>query len=155
MRLVGRTALLAAIALSASACGGSHGVATKKAHLHFPSTLSTSLVSYVRTVVKSSDGTVSSVDVYGPGSRAGLVKASSGDVVVESAKEKAMRFYLVVLKGSFVCTGCSGPAGSKPPHGTVETYVWSAEESGTDYGIGNSAGPGVSQLRRVATIAVS
>ncbi len=124
MKLVVGTALLIVIALGASACGGSHGVATQKAHLQFPSNLPASLMSYIRSTVRSSDGTVSSVAVYGPGSRTDLVKASSGAGINETAKEQAMRFYLVVLDGNFVCTGCSVPAGAKLPHGTVETYVW-------------------------------
>ena len=155
MKLVVGTALVVVIALGASACGGSHGVSTKKAHLHIPSNLPTSLISYIRKAVKNSDGTVSSVAVYGPSSRKRLVKASSGAGVYESPKERTMRFYLVVVNGSFVCTSCTGPPEAKPPRGTVETYVWSAEERGTDYGIGDSAGPGVPRLHRLATIAVS
>jgi hypothetical protein len=155
MKVAVGTTLLVAIALGASACGSSHGVSAQKAHLQFPSNVPASLASYIRTTVKSADGTLSSVDVYGPGSRTGLVKASSGAIINESAKERHMRFYLVVLNGYFVCTGCSVPPGSKAPHGRVETHVWSAEERGTDYGIGDSAGPGVSHLHRLATIAVS
>jgi len=57
-----------------------------------------------------------------------------------SPREAKERFYLVVLHGRFVCNGCSGPAGHKPPHGTIETHVWSAA---------------VSRLQRLATIRLS
>jgi hypothetical protein len=98
---------------------------------------------------------VSNVSVYGPGSRTDLVKASSGDGVNETPKEHTMRFYLVVLNGNFVCENCSVPPGAGPPHGTVGTSVWSAQEGGTDGGLGDSAGPGVSRLHRLATIRVT
>ncbi len=155
MKLVAATVLGVVIAIGTSACGGSRAVSAQKAQLQFPSNVPAPLMSYIRGAVKSSNGTVSSVAVYGPGSRRRLVQASSGAGITESPKEKTMRFYLVVVNGSFVCTGCSVPRGSKPPHGTVETYVWSAEERGTDFGISNSAGPGVSGLRHLATVAVS
>jgi hypothetical protein len=155
MKFVVGATLVIAVALGASACGASHGVPAAQAHVHVPRNVPTPLASYIRSVVKSADGTVSGVDVYGPGSRTRLVKASSGAGIPESAKEKTMRFYLVVLNGNFVCASCSRPPGAKAPHGTVETEVWSEEEPGTDYGIGNSAGAGVSHLRRFATIAVS
>lgn len=101
------------------------------------------------------DGPVRRIDVYGPGSRAALVKASSGDIVVESPREQKMRFYLVVLHGRFVCNGCSGPAGAGPPHGTIETRVWSPAEGGTDFGISNSLPAAMSRLHRLATITLS
>lgn len=175
MRIVAVPALVVTIALGASACGESRrsspernvGVSHKlsaetnasagaMAHLHFPSGVPASLVSYIRKGrLLTADGTVSSIAVYGPGSRTDLVKASSGEIVRESAKEKTMRFYLIVLDGHFVCGGCSSPAGGKPPHGTVVTDVWSAQEGGTDFGFGKSAGPGVARLHLLATMTVS
>ncbi len=107
------------------------------------------------TIATEPNGEMSEIDVYGPGSRAALVKASSGDVVTESPSELKRRFYLVVLHGHFVCNGCSGPAGHKPPHGTIETQVWSPAEGSTDFGISNSLPAAVSQLPRPATITLS
>ena len=72
-----------------------------------------------------------------------------------SPREAKERFYLVVLHGRFVCNGCSGPAGHKPPHGTIETHVWSAAEGSTDFGIGSSLPAAVSRLQRLATIRLS
>ena len=94
-----------------------------------------------------------SIDVYGPGSRSALVKASSGDVVNPSATDiKNAPFYLFVLHGQFTCTDCSGPAGSKPPRGTIETFVWSPKGGGTDFGIGHSVPAAVGQLNLMAQI---
>jgi len=103
----------------------------------------------------STDGPINEIDVYGPGSRAALVKASSGDIVVMSPREARLRFYLIVARGRFVCDGCSGPAGHKPPHGTVETRVWSRAEGGTDFGIGGGLPSAVSRLHRLAVIKLS
>jgi hypothetical protein len=150
------------IALGVSACGVSRkvsaepNVSTALAHLHFPRNVPAPLVSYIRTGgLVTADGTVSSVAVYGPDSRRELEEATGGGTSLESAKEKTMRFYLVVLKGHFFCAACAGPGSGKPRHGTVETDVWSAQERGTDFGFGNGAGADVSQLHRLATASVS
>jgi hypothetical protein len=44
--------------------------------------------------------------------------------------------YLVVLTGTFVATGASGPSGSKPPTGTVASFVLDAADGrGVDFGL--------------------
>lgn len=150
------------IALGASACGGSHSRANQSStdaiqlHASGYNSLGPSLRNFIRSMIASpADGPMNEIDVYGPGSRAALVKASSGDVVVESPREAKLRFYLIVAHGRFVCGGCSGPAGHKPPHGTIETHVWSQAEGGTDFGIGSSLPDAVSQLHRLAVIKLS
>ena len=167
MRVPTGIAVVVATALATSACGGSHS-----AHSQPPTTAATtdaiqlheltygrlpqSLQSYLRSIeAGKTDGPVNEIDVYGPGSRAALVKASSGDIVYESAREQQESFYLVVLHGQFVCRGCSGPAGHKPPQGTVETDVWSPAEGGTDFGIGNGVPAAVSHLHPLAVITMS
>ena len=74
---------------------------------------------------------------------------------MESPGELKQRFYLVVLHGQFVCNGCSGPAGRKPPQGTIETHVWSSAGGSTDFGIGPSLPAAVSRLNRLAVITTS
>ena len=91
------------------------------------------------------------VEVYGPGSESALVRASSGDLVPASPGRKA-GFYLVVLHGRFVCGSCSGPANAKPPHGTIETRVWSPVVGGTDFGLTNRLPAAMSRLHRLAVI---
>ena len=66
-----------------------------------------------------------------------------------------MLFYLIVVHGHFVCQLCRGQAGMKPPHGTIETHVWSASEKAGDFGIRNSLPAAVSRLHRLVTITVS
>jgi hypothetical protein len=114
------------------------------------------LRNFVRSVIAApSDGPINEIDVYGPASRAALVKASSGDIVVMGAREARQRFYLIVARGQFVCRGCSGPAGHKPPHGTIETRVWSQAEGGTDFGICSGLPAAMAKLHRLATVRLS
>jgi hypothetical protein len=159
-------AVLGACALGMSACAGGHSgrsattgdTKTDAIQLHESNynSLSPQLQNFVRSMLKSNaPGRLNEIDVYGPGSRAALVKASSGDVVAESNKEQKERFYLIVLHGHFVCDSCSGPAGATPPHGTIETRVWSAAEGGTDVGISSSLPAAMSQLHRLATLTIS
>ena len=93
--------------------------------------------------------------MYGPGSRGALVKASSGDIVYPTGREATMQFYLIVAHGDFVCRPCTGPGGMKPPHGTIETHVWSPSEKAGDFGIRDSLPTAVSRLHRLATITLS
>ena len=45
--------------------------------------------------------------------------------------------YLLVLHGHFVCSGCSGPAGHKAPHGDVITTVLDRTTlQDLDFGVG-------------------
>jgi hypothetical protein len=162
MRALACAAVVVASVLATSACAGSRS-ATKRSstdaiqlHQTFSGPVPASLRNFVRSLIASpEDGPVNEVDVYGPGSRSALVEASSGDGVTESAGELKQRFYLVVLHGQFVCDGCSGPAGHKPPRGTIETHVWSSVEKSTDFGISGGLPAAVSRLNRLAVITTS
>jgi hypothetical protein len=161
MKLLGLGSVLAAVVLATSGCGSSSPTGTsanrppRSSHAPNLSHLPKPLRAFIHSTTSSSDGKVSEIDVYGPGSRMALVKASMGDIVNESTKEKRYRFYLLVYHGHFVCPDCTGPARSKPPHGTVETFVWSRQEGGTDSGFGHGLPAGVSKLHRLSTIAFS
>jgi hypothetical protein len=163
MRALACVAVLVACALATSACAGGHpsttgGTKTEAQHPHETSSgsLPASLKNFIHsTIAGPGDGPISEIDVYGPGSRAALVKASSGDIVYPTARETTMQFYLIVFHGHFVCTGCSGPAGHKPPQGTIETRVWSPAEGGTDFGIQDSLPTAASRLNRLAVITLS
>src|SRR5262249_44087717 len=133
-------AAVVASALAASGCASSHAAQHRSSTdaIH-ESGLSPKLQNFIRTTIRDSpDSHVTEVDVYGPAPRAALVKASSGDIVYPSASERTKAFYLIVLHGHFVCTGCTGPAGAKPPQGTIETHVWSPAAGSLDFGIQNS-----------------
>ena len=155
-------AVVIGCALGVSACASSHSArnqsSTDAIELHESGygSLPPPLQNFIHsTIATEPSGEMSEIDVYGPGSRAALVKASSGDAVLESSGELKQRFYLIVLHGNFVCTGCSGPAGAKPPQGTIETHVWSRAEGSTDFGISHGLPAAVSQLPRLATITLS
>jgi hypothetical protein len=153
MKTVTGLAVLVGATLALAACGGSHATTiTNAASGQVHTTLPAPLVKLIHSF--STDRGMSSkrVVVYGPDSRYHLVKASSGDLVEKTARERK-GFYLIVLRGHFV--GFSHPAGTKAPRGTVETQVWSATEGVTDTGIGDRLPPAVSGLHRVAVVTLS
>ena len=94
---------------------------------------------------------ITAVDVYGPGSRGAFVRASSGARVLTSVGERK-GFYLLVLHGHFVAA--SHPAGTKSPHGTIETEVWSARTGVTDSGIISHVPDAVSRLNNGTSISL-
>jgi hypothetical protein len=152
------------VALGASACASSQASATNgtktdaiQLHESGDGSLPPSLQSFFKSTIKNDEltGSLNEIDVYGPGSRTALVRASSGDVVVESPRELKLRFYLLVLHGHFVCTSCGGPATTKPLRGTIETRVWSSAEGGTDFGISSSLPAAMSRLHRLAVVTLS
>ena len=153
MKMLTGLGVVVGATLALSACGGSHAVTiTDAAPGPVHTTLPAPLVKLIRSF--STDRGVSSkrVVVYGPDSRYQLVKASSGDLVEKSARERT-GFYLIVLHGHFV--GFSHPAGAKAPRGTVETQVWSATEGVTDTGIGDRLPAAVSGLHGLAVVTLS
>jgi hypothetical protein len=138
------SAVLVAATLALSACGGSHMVTVNAGPDLVHVTLPAPLVKLIHSFRTDSSVTANRVEVYGPGSRRALVKASSGDLVQKLAAERR-GFYLIVLHGHFVAG--SSPSGAKPPHGTVETQVWSAKEGVTDTGISNRLPAAVYRLK--------
>jgi hypothetical protein len=142
MKMLTGSAVLVAATLALSACAGGHKVTvrtgSKLVHLALPAPL-LKLIHSFRT-----DRSVTAFEVYGPGSRRALVKASSGDLVQKIPAERK-GFYLIVLHGHFVAG--SHPAGTKAPRGTVETQVWSAKEGVTDTGISNRLPAAVYRLK--------
>jgi hypothetical protein len=157
MKVLACAAVLIATALGTSACAGGQfqcdGLDCKSAVAHAP--LPPSLRSFVLSTITSvsPDGGYDEIDVYGPGSRSALVKASSGDRVLESPSQAKQRFYLIVLHGQFSnCRSCNHPAGREPKHGTIETRVWSAADGTTDRGINRWLPAPISGIHRLATI---
>jgi hypothetical protein len=148
-------ALLAAIAVTAAGCGSSHRAATTDAlHLHVSPSTSRIPPGLVQEIDSTRDlGHVLRAEVYGPGTRAAFVKASSGAVVQPTGREREERFYLIVLHGHFVAN--SHPPGTKAPHGTIETQVWSRAEGVTDSGISDRLPAAAVKLHRLAALALS
>jgi hypothetical protein len=141
-------AVLLAVILVLSACVGGHAVSAAmsgpkaadsrvvvlRGHRLRAPLLKRIVVLARKTARSLGDTSVKTARVYGPDSRYALVKASSGDLVQKTADGRK-RFYLIVLRGHFVCDSCSGPAGAKPPRGTIATAVWSGTAGGTDFGL--------------------
>lgn len=144
--------VLVGATLALSACGGSHKVVTTTDHNPGPvrTALPAPLLKLIHSFSKDSNVTAKRVEVYGPGSRRALVKASSGDLVQKIAAERK-GFYVIVLHGHFVAG--SHPAGTKAPRGTVETQIWSAKEGVTDTGISNRLPAAVYRLKGPTLVA--
>ncbi len=96
-------------------------------------------------MARLSDGGVDQLDVYGPGTRAALVKASMGRLTDDKSKGS----YLVVLHDKYVCSGCTGPALTR-----VDIAVWSQAKGPTDWAIMKRLLPTVKKLHRVAKVSV-
>jgi hypothetical protein len=152
VKLVGLASLLAALLLTAAGCAGGAGT-TRTSASHLPKNhLPKSLRAFIHTTRAGfSDGAISEIDAYGPGSRRALVKAAYGDTLNDHAKG----FYLLVFHGRFVCSDCGGLARHKPFRGTTESWVWSPKKGGLDWGFGHALPSAVSRLHRVATITAS
>jgi len=151
MKMLTSAGVLFAVTLSLSACGGSHMVTVNAGPDLVRVGLPAPLVMLIRSFRKDRSVTAKRVEVYGPGSRRALVKASSGDLVQKIAAERK-GFYLIVLHGHFVAG--SHPAGTKAPRGTVETQVWSAKEGVTDTGISNRLPAAVSRIKGPTVVSI-
>jgi hypothetical protein len=143
MKTLAGSGVLIAATLALSACGGGHRVVTDQGAVQQHTALPAPLVKLIHSFGKDSSVAADRVEVYGPGSRRALVKASSGDLVQKVAAE-GKGFYLIVLHGHFVG---DAPWGATPPHGAVETQVWSATEGVTDTGISNDLPAAVYRLK--------
>ena len=151
-----------ATTLAASGCASSHAVqnqsSTDGIQLHEVGydQLPPKLQNFIRSMIRdSSAGDLTEIDVYGPGTRAALVEASSGDVVYPTGRQATESFYLIVSHGHFVCGECSRPPGARSPQGTIETHVWSPGPGSLDFGIQDNLPAAVSLLDRLAVIQLS
>jgi hypothetical protein len=155
MRTLAGATLLAAILVAASGCGGGQrGATTDAIQLRVSPSGARLPAGLVREIDSARTvGRSLRAEVYGPGSRAALVKASSGDVVEETAAERGERFYLIVLHGHFVAG--SHPAGGTAPRGRIETRVWSRSQGVTDLGIGDRVPAAVRRLPEIAALTLS
>lgn len=152
MRRIGVACALGVVLL-VSACGGA------------PKTIALPKVPYpLRQFIRLwstsfADGAITEIDVYGPRERAPLVKAAIGHDAEHrgksDVKDKGKDFYLVVLHGNFVCSGCSGPHPLIPPHTKIEVAVWSPREGESDWAIMKTLQPGVKKLHWLAKVRVT
>jgi hypothetical protein len=162
MKAIACAAAVLACALAASGCASSVAAnqqpSTDAIQLHWSTyhQLSQPLRSFIRSTIAAPDnGPISEIGVYGPASRAVLVKASSGDLVSENPAEQNRPFYLIVFHGHFACGLCSRPFGAKSPQGRIETRIWSHGLGAVEFGISNSLPSSVSLLNHLAVIQLS
>ena len=90
--------------------------------------------------------------VYGPASYRAILKASDGTATTNSP---IGHFYVIVLRGRFVCTWCPRPPGAQSPHGSIVTRIWSPDGHGGGFGIRRKLPASLSQLGRPATVRLS
>ena len=62
------------------------------------------------------------------------------------------RAYLVVLRGRFICTRCSYPAGAKPPRGGSAQIIWVPGQGVSDFGLTQRVPGRLDRLGRVVKI---
>jgi len=62
------------------------------------------------------------------------------------------RAYLIVLRGRFICTHCSYPAGAKPPYGRSAQIIWVPGQGVSDFGLTQRVPGGLDDLGRVVKI---
>lgn len=124
------TTALASTAILAGGCGSSHqatslpGLTTAK--------LARLKVLVSKTAKADGDAHPSSVTVFASQRHKANIAAGAGTGVVGS-----QAVYLVVIRGHFVCSNCTGPAGHAPPKGDVITMVLDRRKlQGLDFGIG-------------------
>jgi hypothetical protein len=176
MKGLNGAAVLLTLMLVLSACGRGHTAATgtsssssrvattgptANSHVRvltghpLPAPLLKRIAALARGTARSlGDTSPRTAQLYGPDSRYVLVKASSGDLVQKVARE-GKGFYLIVLRGHFACDSCRGPAGAKPPRGTIATDVWSPTAGGTDFGLSDRLPPGISRLGKPTVISLA
>ena len=113
---------------------------------HLPRPLVSRIAAEARRLTRGlGDSSVKTAEVYGPRSRIALVRASSRAWERTTARERT-GFYLIVVRGHFVCHSCSVPAGGKAPRGTIAADIWSRTEGGTDFGLSRRLPAAMSRL---------
>jgi hypothetical protein len=90
-------------------------------------------------------------NVYGPASHRAVVNAADGGT---TTNRKKGRFYVIVLRGHFVCSWCPRPPGARSPHGSVVTRIWSPDGHGGGFGIRRKLPASLSRLGKPTRIAV-
>ncbi len=140
-----RVAVALGVVLLVSGCGGaSKPVALPK----LPLPLKEFIHSWVKDFPSS---TIARIDVYGPGDRAALVKASMHNHL----HDKSAHSYLVVIHENSVCAGCARPHPELPTYYRIDIAVWSWSKGPTDWAIRKNVPPAVKKLHRLARVHVT
>jgi hypothetical protein len=62
------------------------------------------------------------------------------------------RAYLIVIRGRFVCRGCSRPPGANPPRGRVAYSIWVPGHGISDWGLQARPPRGLRELGRIVVL---
>lgn len=143
MKVLAGVAALVSIALVAA--GGSGRPMT--------AALRQQIAAVARTTAPALDDSspVKTVWAYGPASYRAVLNASDGTT---TTNRKKGRFYVIVLRGRFVCPSCPRPPGGQSPHGSIATRIWSPNGHGGGFGIRRKLPGSLSRLGRPTLIRV-
>jgi hypothetical protein len=161
VKILACVAAVTVSALAASGCARSVGASQQSStdalrlHESWSGDVSPALRNFIRSTIAVPDGPMSEIDVYGPDTRAALVKAASGDIAVDTPRQQNEPFYLIVLHGKFACGVCPVPPGTSAPQGTIEWRIWSHGAAAAGMGVTSNLPAAVSLLNRVAVIQLS
>jgi hypothetical protein len=140
-----RVAVALGVVLLVSGCGGApKPVALPK----LPLPLREFIHSWIRDFP---GGTIDRIDVFGPGARAALVRASMGNHL----DDKSTGSYLVVIHENSVCSGCIRPHPGLPAYYRIDIAVWSWSKGPTDWAIRKTLLPAVKKLHRLEIVHVT
>ena len=122
-------------------------------------TLPASLVKQIAAVARNTSGTylgdasVKTAEVYGPASYLTIEKASNR--AFASGGSLQGDFYLIVLRGHFVCN-CPTPPGGQTPRARIATVVWSPtrKENATEFALARRLPRTMSRLGKATVISV-
>lgn len=89
--------------------------------------------------------------VYGPVSYERAIKAFEGGT---TSQRRPGRYYLVVLRGRFVCAWCPRPEGAKSPRGSLALRVWSPSTGNNGVGLSSKLPTSMSHLGRPTRISL-
>lgn len=136
VKVLAAVAALASIAVLVAAGGSSR---------HMSAPLRERITAVARRTAHSLDDSAALkvASVYGPASYRAAAHAADGTT---TTNRKKGRFYVIVLRGRFVCSWCPLPPGAQSPHGSIATKIWSPHGHGGGLGIRRKLPTSLSRL---------
>jgi len=135
MRSVVLAACVFAVCAGLAGCGGTHHASSLPGLTQAKLTRLEAIVE--KTAKADGDAQPSSVMVYASRRHEANIAAGAGTGVFGETP-----VYLVIMRGNFVCNGCTGPLGAAAPTGDVVTMVVARKTlQGLDGGIGGNINP--------------
>jgi hypothetical protein len=125
MKVVTGVAVLVSVVLVAAGVSAAHPQS---------SSLRQRMATVARRLAQSLDDSrpAKTARVYGPASYRVALHAFSGGTTPNRRKG---RFYVIVVRGRFVCAWCPRPPGAESPQGSIATKLWSPTGHGGGFGL--------------------